>query len=259
MSAPQSLTTAMPNGVTNAAAWQTMAQAGVPDPTWAHVYSNDFDTFAAGDWTTTTVGSGTTALGTTDGGSLVLVTSAGASDSVMLQLKGATFQAVPGKDVFFKLAGTVFVDATLETIHAGLIATSTTPLTAADGVYIVKASGATTFALNAVIGGVTVSAPFGVSVPLVIGTYFEVGFHIDYLGNIEAFMNPTTGAAWSQLSATSSAAGASLSRGAVARIPASSLPNGITQVMLNPSFGITNGAAAIHTFGVDYVVAVRNR
>lgn len=259
MSAPQSLTTAMPNGLTNAAAWQTMAAAGLPDPSWAHVYHNDFDTYLASDWTTTVVGSGTVTLGTTDGGSIVLITSAGAADSVLMQLKSASFQAVLGKDVFFKLQGTVFVDATNDTIHAGLIATSTTPLAAADGVFLVKAAGAATWQLNAVIGGVTTSAILPVAIPLVAGTSFEVGIHIDYLGNIEAFLNPTTGAAWQQLSGTSSAANASLSRGRVAAIPASSLANGVTQVLLNPSFGVTNGAAAIHTFGVDYVTAVRHR
>ena len=64
-------TTRMPNGATNAAPWQTMAAAGLLDPTWAHLYSNDFDTYAAGDWTATVVGSGTQALQAADGGSLV--------------------------------------------------------------------------------------------------------------------------------------------------------------------------------------------
>ena len=40
-----SQTTRIPDGVTNAAPWQTFANAGVLDPSWAHVYHNDFDTY----------------------------------------------------------------------------------------------------------------------------------------------------------------------------------------------------------------------
>lgn len=259
MSAPQSLTTAMPNGLTNATAYQTMANAGIPDPSWAHVYHNDFDTYAAGDWTVTVVGTGAVAQVAQDGGAVALVTSAGATDSVLMQLKAASFQATPGKDVFFKAAGIMFTDVINDAIHAGLIATSTTPLTAADGVYIVKAAGANTWALRAIIGGVTVSAAFPAAQPMVAGAPFEVGFHIDYLGNIEGFINPTTGADWQQLDPTSTAANAMTARGRSAFIPASLLPSGITQVLLNPSFGITNGAASIHTLNLDYLTVAKHR
>jgi hypothetical protein len=249
----------MANGVTNAADYQTMAYAGQPDPSWSHTYHNDFDTYLASDWTVTVVGTGTAALAATDGGYLVLTTTGGATDSVLMQLKAASFKALPGKDVFFKALMVAYSDAITDTIHAGLIATSTTPLTAADGVFLSKANGVNTWTLNAVIGGVTVSAAFPAAQGMVAGVPMEVGFHIDYLGNIEGFINPTTGADWQQLDPTSTATGAMTVRGRSAFIPASSLPNGITQVLLNASFGITNGNATVHTLGVDYITAVRNR
>ena len=259
MPATDSLTTRMPNGITNAAPYQTMAAAGMPDPSWAHVYHNDFDTYAAGDWTVTVVGTGTAALSASDGGMLLLTTTGAAPDSVLMQLKVAGFKCVPGKEVFFKAVLNGFSDVITDTIHAGLIATGTTPLAAADAVYLLKGNGASAWTLNAVIGGVTVSAAFPAALNMVAGVPMEVGFHIDYLGNIEGFINPTTGADWQQLDPLSDSASAMKVRGRSAYIPASSLPNGITQVLLNPSFGITNGNATVHTLGVDYITAVRNR
>ena len=258
MSAPQSLTTAMPNGVTNAAAYQTMANAGIPDPSWAHVYHNDFDTYAAGDWTVTKVGTGTAALTAADGGQLLLTTTAGASDAVYNQLTVAGFKAVTGKDIFFKVKGQLS-DVTNCVAYAGLIATTTTPLTLGDGIYIQKPTGAATMQLVCSIGGVATTTNFPASCTLTAATDFELGIHVDYLGNVEAFWNPTTGADWQQLDPMSSSAGAMPVRGRAVFVPNSPITSGLTTAILNPSFGILNSTAAARTMNVDYITAVRNR
>jgi hypothetical protein len=258
MSAPQSLTTNNPNGVTNAALYQTMAQAGILDPTWAHVYHNDFDTYAAGDWTVTKVGTGTAALAAVDGGQLLLTTTAGAADAVYNQLTAASFKVGGGKDVFFKFSG-ILSEITNSVIYAGLIATSATPISAADGVFISKPTGSGALQLNVVVGGVSTVVAFPAACAIVAATAFELGFHIDYLGNVEAFFNPTTGADWQQLDPTSTSAGAMVTRGRVAAVANAAITNGLTTAVLNPSFGLLNSTAVARTLGCDYVTAVRNR
>lgn len=254
MSAPQSLTTNNPNGVTNAAVYQTMAQAGIPDPSWAHVYHNDFDTFAAGDWTITKTGTGTVALTPADGGQLLLTNTTGAADAIYMQLVAAGFKVGGGKDVFFKFAGTLSA-VILDVFYAGLLATTATPGSTQDAVYILKPTASAQLQLVTVIGGVSTIVNFPTVCIPVAGVPFEVGFHIDYLGNVEAFFNPTTGADWQQLDPTSSSAGAMTTRG---RVAASFTPS-LTTAVLNPSFGLLNSTGVANTLAVDYVTAVRNR
>jgi len=257
MSAPDSLTTRIPNGVTNAAVYATMAAAGMPDPSWAHLYHNDFDTYLASDWTVTKVGAGTTALAAVDGGQLLITTTAGAADAVYNQLTTAGFKLQAGKDMFFKFSG-VLADVSTEVFYAGMIATSATPLAAADGIWITKAAGTAALVLNIAIGGVLTTAPFPAAIALVAGVQFELGLHIDYLGNVEAFFNPGTGADWAQLGPDSNNPTLN-ARGRQVFVPNASITGGLTQALLNPSFGILNTSAAAHTLGVDYVTAVRNR
>lgn len=257
MSAPDSLTTRHPNGVTNAAPYQTMAAAGIPDPSWAHVYHNDFDTYLASDWTVTKVGTGTEALAAVDGGQLLLTTTGAATDSVLNQLTIASFKLVAGRDTWFKFAG-ILPDVTTEVFHCGLIATTTTPLTATDGVWISKPAAAANLQLNMAIGGVLTTAAFPASAVLAVATAFELGIHIDYLGNVEAFLNPSTGADWSQVGPLGSVPTIG-TRGHVVFVPNASITGGLTAALLNPSFGITNASAVAHSLGVDYVTAVRNR
>lgn len=254
MSAPQSLTTSMPNGVTNSAPYQTMANAGICDPSWAHVYHNDFDTFLASDWTITKTGTGTTALTPGDGGLLLLTNTTGAADAIYMQLAAAGFKLTAGKDVFFKFVGTLSAVIS-DVFYCGLINTTVTPATPADGVYIIKPTGAAALQLVTMIGGVATTVNFPAAAIPVAGTAFEVGFHIDYLGNVEAFFNPTTGADWQQLDPLSSAAGAMTARG---RVALSAVPS-LTTANLNVSFGLLNSTGVANTLTVDYVTAVKHR
>ena len=254
MPALDSLTTRMPNGITNASSYQTMGASGIPDPSWAHAYHNDFDTFLASDWTITKTGTGTVALAAGDGGQLLLTNTTGAADAIYMQLGAAGFKVGGGRDVFFKFAGTL--SAVLSDVfYAGLLATTTTPNTTQDAVYINKPTGSAALQLVTVIGGVSTVVAFPATCIPVAGTQFEVGFHIDYLGNVEAFFNPSTGAEWQQLDPTSTSAGAMPTRG---RVAASYSPV-LTTAVLNPSFGLLNSTGVANTLSVDYVTAVRNR
>jgi hypothetical protein len=248
------LTTRIPNGVTNAALYQTMGQAGIPDPSWAHVYHNDFDTYAAADWTVTKVGTGTVALAAVDGGQLLLTTTAGATDAVYNQLTAASFKAVAGKDIWFKLNG-ILSEVVNSVVYGGLIATGATPLTTTDGIYISKPTGSGALQLNCVVGGVATVAAFPTPCVVANNVPFEIGFHVDSNGAVEAFYNPSTGADWQQIDPVSTSTPTMSARGRVAL----AVPAALTQVLLNPSFGILNSTAAARTFGVDYVTVVRNR
>lgn len=258
MSAPDSLTTRHPNGVTNAAYGQTMGNAGIPDPSWAHVYHNDFDTYLASDWTVTKTGATTVALTPADGGQILISNTAGAADATYNQLVAAGFKAVAGKDIFFKIKGQLS-DVINDVFYAGLISTTATPLTLGDGIYVSKPTGAAALQLNCVVGGVATVVAFPATALLVAATDFELGIHVDYLGNVEAFLNPSTGADWQQLGTQSNAAGAMTVRGRIAAVANSLITGGLTQAILNPSFGLLNSSAATRTMLVDYVTVVRNR
>jgi hypothetical protein len=242
----QSLTTRSPGGATNAAAWQTMAQSGCEDPTWMHQDFDDFDTFAAGDYTATAVGTSAITQTPFDGGAILLSTSAGIADALYVQRIVASHKLTAGKDAFFKFRGQLS-DVTASVFHCGLIATSATPLAAADGVYIVKATAQAALSLVSKVGGVSTTVAFPATALLVAATPFELGIHVDAQGNVEAFFNPTTGN--NPISASAAAAGQS--RGYVARLAAP----GVTQALLNPSFGLLNSAAAIKTLTADFFVA----
>jgi hypothetical protein len=261
-----SLTTRMPGGVTNAAPWQTMGASGVPDPTWAHVYANDFDTYAAGDWTIALTGTGTVAKTDFDGGAILLSNTAGATDAQYVQLTNAGFKMLPNKAAFFKFAGQMS-DIANDVFYAGLVQKGATTLASiTDGVFISKTtsnSGALT--LNVRQGGTAYTAAFPALEAIAANTYFELGFMVDYLGNVAAFFNPTTGS--NPISAA--AAASSQARGRVAAlyanggpgpIPASqAAPIVLPTALLTPAFGLLNASAATRTLTVDYLVATRER
>ena len=239
----QAPTTRMPNGVTNASPDQTFGAAGLPDPTWSHVFHNDFDNFAAADWTITKTGTGTVALAAVDGGQLLLTNTAGATDAIYMQPAVSTFKFVPGTDTFFKFAGVLTTDVFLNSFFAGLIATSATPLTA-DGLYFGKAAATANLMLVSISGGVTTSVSLPSNMVLTANIPFELGFHVDVQGNVEAFFNPGTGS--------------SFTPGFRGRV-ASLMAPGLTTSLVGPSFGLLNASALARGLGVDYITVARDR
>ena len=256
-------TTRTPTGTTNAAPWQTMANAGTQDPTWVHEYFNDFNTYLPSDWVVTVGGTGTSALTAFDGGALLSTTSAGATDYLYYQLAAAGFKigstiasaTQRPKDTFFKYAG--ILSATVNTVfYAGLIIPSVTPLAATDGLYIYKAAGAGTLSLVSKIGGVTTTYPLPINLTITNTVFFEIGFHVDPYGNIEVFYNPTTGdnpVEYNQVQNYSQPVGS------VLKIYQSGATSLVTSALLSPSFGIGNTLAGPFTLTTDYIVAERHR
>lgn len=241
------LTTRMPQGVTNAEASETLGAAGFPDPTWAFVYSNDFDNFINTDFTQSGVGSANFTGTDYDGGAILSITSAGVADSAHLQRRNAHFKLGQGRDTFFKYAGQLS-DVINCIFTAGLYSLSASAVAASDGVFFFKASGASSLVLRSVVGGVATDYPLPALETLTNAVRFELGFHIDPQNNVEVFYNPGTG-----LTVQNPAAGDSRGRVAAA------YNANVTTALTAPGFGITNTTAVVRSLTSDFLVAARHR
>lgn len=231
-----------PNGFNNAPLGSALSSSAVPDPTVSQLYFNDFNMYTAADWTVSNTGvTPTNALAAESGGVLLNTTTAGATDATFLQLVTAGFKLVAGKQAFFK-ARIKQSDATNSDIYAGMIQTSATPLAANDGLYFFKATGATTWVLRSSVGGVNTDTAIPTSLVAANATYVEVGFRYDG-SDLLAYFNSQIGTATFDPTVNN--------RSFVAKVVAPTL----TAVLLAPSFGIRNGAAAIKTMSIDYVLA----
>ena len=135
-------TTRQPNGLTDVAETVAMGQLTILDPSKNHVYFNDFDTYLAGEWVVTETGVATQALANVDGG-VLLITNAAADDDASFSNKvGESFLPAADKNLWFKCKFQVS-DATQSDVVIGLQITDTTPLAVTDGIYFLKADGAT--------------------------------------------------------------------------------------------------------------------
>ena len=241
-----SQTSRSPNGLTNAQPGATMQNAKMLDPSLAQVYHNDFNTFVAADLTATLVGTGTIAVTATDGGAVLVTTTAGIADANYYQVPVAGFKLTAGKAAYFKFKGTLS-NVLTDVFYAGLVMTSATPLTANDSLFIRKATAAATLELVSRIGGVETVAAFPAAALLVAATAFELGIEVEPNGTVNAYFNPPSGSYPTN--------GTTLTRDPVAKLVAPSL----TAVLLAPSFGVLNSAAAARTLSVVYITAVRER
>lgn len=247
MPAFDSLTTRMPNGLTNASPGQTFGAAGIPDPAFAQLYHNDFNTYVSADWTATVVGTGTQAMTDADGGAILISNTSGATDATYMKLANASFKISSGKALFFKFAGTLS-DISNDTAYFGLVnKAATTAASITDGIFITKATSSTgALTLNVRVASAAVTVALPSSAVLVAGTAFELGIVIDYLGNVGVYFNPTTG---------HNTAGTPIGRGPVAALYAPTLPT----ALLTPAFGLLNASAATRTLSVDYITVARER
>jgi len=239
-----SATSNFPNGVTNAAPWQAMAEAIIPDPSYSQLYHNEFNVYQATDFTTTLVGIGTTALVAESGGVLLDTTTAGAADAIYHQLPTACFVITPGSAMYFKCRFKVD-NATLPNIYAGLIAASATPLAATDGIWFLKAAASANVILRHRIGGVTTDVALPTILTVNATAWFELSFYYDGKQSIAAFFNPSTGAVPRPTPSSTANPGYC----AVMTLSA------FTTAILSPSFGILNSTAVARTVRWDYITA----
>ena len=117
-----SISTQFPGGVTNAAPHQTMSEAGTPDPSWSQLYHNEFNTFAASDFTLSGAGTQQAYLLTNSGigGVLGLVSGPNNNDNAHLFQPVGSFQLTPNKHFFFKARVAVQFNAQQPTVYVGM-------------------------------------------------------------------------------------------------------------------------------------------
>ena len=156
-------------------------------PTKYATYFNDFFTYAAGDFTITTVTSGspTQALTAAQGGVLAITNTTGTTDSTVMQLKAAPFQLVGSTSSVGGLRNwgsfLVKVSSTAPSLFLGLINTTTTPsASVTDGIYLTNVGTALTCSIVANSGTPqTLTGTTGPTPTLVAGSYFKFSWYYD--------------------------------------------------------------------------------
>lgn len=226
-------------GVTTASKSTALGQYGAPDPTKWHAYFNDFDTYAAGDWTITAVGTGTSALTDIDGGALLVTNSAADNDGRQHQLVGEGFLLASGKKSVFK-ARFKISDATQSDLIIGLCVLDTTLLGATagdgvtDGIFFQKDDGSTTLTAycqkNTTTGQTSATAT-----TLADDTFLTVGWYYNGVDSVAVYVNDAQVAT---LDGTSTY-----------------LPD----TELSVSFGTLNGEAVAKVLTLDYIFAAKER
>ncbi len=224
-------TTNYPNGVTNAAVGSALSTYISVDPTTAHTYFNDFNTYAAADWTVTeTQGGATQGIINGDGGILSLINSAANNDLNAIQLANETFAFVAGKQAWFKCRFSLS-NATNAAMVIGLQITDTTPLAVSDGVFFSKAAASTT--LNMVVEASSTATTTQVATGLANSTYYTAGYYYDGYSTIYAYFNDN-------------------------QVASSAITNMPTHT-LTVSAAVANGTSAGNTLNIDYIGAFTER
>ena len=208
-----------------------MGEFILPDATNAHTYFEDFDYYTAADWTVTEVGTSAQTLTDADGGRLGIVNAPLLADSAFLQKVGSSFLFQLGKKLWFDCLFEVD-DGTETIVIMGLQVQDTTPKDATDGVYFIKADGATSIDLVVVKGGVS-TVTSGIA-NLGNATFIRLSYYYDGKDSIKIYADGKQ----------------------VASSSTENLPDTVT---LTVSFGIENGEASLKTMAVDYVFASKER
>lgn len=264
-----SLTTRMPKGVTNAAPWQTLGSAGFPDPSWAHLFFDDFDPYVAATYTLGGTGEAVAAAAGR-GGVIAATTPATITDAVTIQRATATFNVqntttVFGNratsQIFFKIAFWNTVAAASGTIITGIVDSITAPANgyaierSAGGVWTLSFfSGSTTALATATMPAVTETL---YQASQTTGNPLELGIFVNEIGDIGAFLNPTTGIA---PPSPNGFANGTNGRGPVAVIPNTAYTAVTVQTTyIAPGFSYTNTAAQAGGIDIDYILAAQER
>ena len=227
-----------PFGLGTAKKNTTFGEYGNPSPRVYHEDFDDFNRFAAAEWTITRVGTTPTeALVDEAFGVLQLSTVASASSSTFLQKVGASFLPVFGKELWVSTRFKVS-DASDTAFAFGLQVTDTTPLDVTDGIYFLKAAASTSVSLicrkNATTGSISQAAV----ATMASDTYIELGYYYNGKSTLNIFVN--------------NANVADLSLG---NSPTDYLPDAVLRV----SFGVQNGASTARTCSVDNFYAAIQR
>lgn len=264
-------TTRMPLGLTNAAPWQTLGNAGFPDPTWSHLYEDDFDPYVASYYTISGTGGAVAAIAGR-GGIISATTPAVNTDAVIIQRATATFNVQNSTTIFGNrvTAPTWFKIALWNTVvgASGTIVTGIADsLTAPNNGYTIQRTAGGVWSLNMYSASGTAIAT--ATLPAYTETFyqasqttgfpFELGIYVNSIGDIGAFVNPTTGPSSNGSTPNGFVAGTN-GRGPVAVIPNTAYTIPATQtVYIAPGFAYTNTAAQAGGIDIDYIVAAQDR
>lgn len=228
--------TRYPNGVNNLLPTEAGADIAVIDPTKHHVYFEDFDRFAAAEWTITTTetgaGSASEALTNEDGGVLLVTNDDADDDADFFNKVGESFLMASGKKARFKIRLKTS-DATQSDIVAGLQITDTTPLAVSDGIFFRKDDGAA--AVTLVVCKNSTETETATIATMADDTYINLEWVYNGSDKIQIFVDDALVATQSTLT---------------------NLPD---DEALTVSFGIQNGEAAAKTLSVDYILAIKER
>ena len=225
--------TRYPNGVTTAAKNTTLGEFILQDPTDAHVYFDDFDTYTAADWTVTeTSTSATEALADADGGILLITNTTTENDQVAMQKVGESFLLESGKKTWFK-ARLATSEATQTDLICGLCITDTSLVAGmSDGVYFFSADGSTD--IDFFVEQDSTATEVSAVGTLADDTYVKLGFYYNGVDAIEVFVDDVK-----------------KGTAAVTNIP--------DDEELTVSFVHQTGSAASATMSIDYVFAAKER
>jgi hypothetical protein len=224
--------TRFPNGLTNVSESNSLADLGMPSPTKFHTFMEDFDYYAAADWTVTETDSGATqALTDGDGGWLLVTNTAADNDLVGIQKKGESFRFASGKKLFFEARFKVS-DATQSDLAIGLQITDTTPLDITDGVFFIKADGSTS--VSFVVEKNNTATTTTAVATMANDTFITLGFNYDGGSSIQYCVNGVV----------------------VGTSVTTNLPD---DEDLTISFAIQNGEAVAKTMTVDYILCSKER
>lgn len=198
----------------------------------------DFFTYVTGEWTTTVVGTGTSALADAAGGVLVVTTSGADNDARWAQWAGnggatkETFKFDPNKKLQF-VGRFKLSDATDCDFFAGLYITDTDPVGGVtDGIYFRKLDG--TNKLSFVVEKNSAETVLEVAT-LANDTYFDLEFYWAADGQkIDAFVNGT-------------------------RVGGAVTTNAPDDEELALSFGVQAGSGNARALSVDYIGAQQQR
>jgi len=150
----------------------------LPNPATANIYFNDFNTYVAGDWTVTTVNSGTTALQALNGGSLLFTPGGTSTNYQGITLNPASFSITPGYRAWFAANITVSDVAVTKAPSFVLGLTKGGPSAPTDGVYFTYAGGTATTVSAVIRASSTSSTITGIATP-VAATSFTLGWFYD--------------------------------------------------------------------------------
>jgi hypothetical protein len=222
--------TRFPYGLTTTTKASNLGQFILPDVTKAHPYFNDFDVYAAGDWTITQTSTSAAALANIDGGALT-ISNGTADDSISVyQLANESFKFQAGKKLWFKARFQVS-DATDSDVLIGLAITDTTPLDATDGVFFLKSDNSAVCSLKVVKNS---TATTTTAATLVSATMVTLGYYYNGVDEIQIFVNDV-------------------------QVGTSAVTNLPDDEELAVIFAVQNGAAASKTMTVDYILAAKER